>query len=49
VIIGERPAWADRGGYVLFTATRIFVARQDGSGLSSIQVPGEPFLADWTP
>ncbi len=47
--LGERPAWADGGAYVLFTATRIFVARQDGSGLSSIQVPGEPFLADWTP
>lgn len=46
--LGERPVWSKRGGYVLFTAARIFVVRRDGSGLRSVQVPGEPFLADWT-
>jgi Tol biopolymer transport system component len=46
--IGERPTWSKRGGYVLSTATRIDVVRRDGSGLRSVQVPGEPFLADWT-
>ena len=46
--IGERPVWAKGGGYVLFTATQIHVTRRDGSGLTSVRVPGEPFLADWT-
>jgi Tol biopolymer transport system component len=46
--IGERPVWSKRGGYVLFTATRIVVVRRDGSGQRSLEVPGEPFLADWT-
>ncbi len=46
--LGERPVWSKRGEYVLFTAARIFVVRPDGSGLTSVQVPGEPFLADWT-
>jgi Tol biopolymer transport system component len=46
--LGERPAWSKRGGYVLFTGARILVVRRDGSGLRSVRVPGEPFLADWT-
>jgi Tol biopolymer transport system component len=46
--LGERPTWSKRGGYVLFTGLRIFVVRRDGSGLRSVRVPGEPFLADWT-
>src|ERR671937_1035966 len=46
--LGERPVWSKRGGHVLFTGTRIFVVRRDGSGLKSVQAPGEPFLADWT-
>ena len=46
--IGERPVWSKRGGYVLFTGFAISVVRRDGSGLRSLQVPGEPFLADWT-
>jgi TolB protein len=46
--LGDRPAWSKRGGYVLFTAARIYFVRRDGSGLTSVQVPGEPFLADWT-
>ena len=45
--IGERPVWSKRGGYVLFTGTQIVVVRRDGSGVRSVQVPGEPFLADW--
>ena len=44
----ERPVWSKRGGYVLFTGYRIFIVRRDGSGLRSVRVPGEPFLADWT-
>ena len=46
--IGERPVWSKRGGSVLFTAEQLFVLRRDGTDLRSIQVPGEPFLADWT-
>jgi TolB protein len=46
--LGERPVWSKRGGYVLFTAARIIFVRRDGSGVRSVQVPGEPFLADWT-
>jgi Tol biopolymer transport system component len=46
--LGDRPVWSKRGGYVLFTASWIFVVRRDGSGLRSVRVPGEPFLADWT-
>jgi TolB protein len=46
--LGERPVWSKRGRYVLFTAARIFVVGRDGSGLRSVRVPGEPFLADWT-
>jgi Tol biopolymer transport system component len=46
--LGERPVWSRRGGFLLFTATRIFIVRRDGSGLRSVRVPGEPFLADWT-
>jgi TolB protein len=47
--LGERPAWSKHGGYVLFTGARIFVVRRDGSGLRSVDVSGEPSLADWTP
>jgi Tol biopolymer transport system component len=46
--LGERPVWSKRGGYVLFTGTRIVIVRRDGSGLRSVRVPGEPALADWT-
>src|SRR5919201_6416014 len=46
--LGERPAWSKRGDYVLFTGAHLFFVRRDGSGLTSVQVPGEPFLADWT-
>jgi TolB protein len=46
--LGERPVWSKRGGSVLFTGARIFFVRRDGSDLRSVQVPGEPFLADWT-
>jgi Tol biopolymer transport system component len=45
---GERPVWSKRGAYVLFTWGQIFVIRRDGSGVRSVHVPGEPFLADWT-
>ena len=27
--LGERPVWSKRGGYVLFTGTRIFFVRRD--------------------
>jgi Tol biopolymer transport system component len=46
--LGERPVWSKRGGSVLFTGARIFFVRRDGSDLRSVQVAGEPFLADWT-
>src|ERR671925_261641 len=46
--LGERPVWSKRGGDGVFTGTPIFVVRRDGSGLRSAQIPGEPFLADWT-
>jgi len=45
---GERPVWSKRGGYVLFIGAQIYVVRRDGSGMRSVRVPGEPFLADWT-
>jgi Tol biopolymer transport system component len=49
--VGERPAWSKRGTHLLFTGSRIFVVRRDGSGLTSIpvQFPGEAALADWAP
>ena len=47
--LGDRPVWSKRGAYVLFTATQIFIVRPDGSGLRTVQVPGEPTAADWTP
>jgi Tol biopolymer transport system component len=46
--IGERPVWSKRGADVLFTAFEIVVVRRDGSRQTSIQVPGQPTLADWT-
>jgi Tol biopolymer transport system component len=46
--LGERPVWSKRGGYLFFTGAQIFAVRRDGSGLTSVQVPGEPFLLDWT-
>jgi Tol biopolymer transport system component len=45
---GERPVWSKSGGDVLFTAFQIVVVRRDGSRLTSIQVPGQPTLADWS-
>jgi Tol biopolymer transport system component len=47
---GDRPAWSPDGAYVLFTASRLFLVRHDGSGATAIPVsgPGELAFADWT-
>ena len=44
--LGERPVWS--GGDVLFTAFEIVVVRRNGGAVTSIRVPGQPTLADWT-